>query len=165
MLITLDDVRYSEKPDRAEFGKLTNRMKTATPQEVTLEEFAAHVEQGKPFIGGAFDDGLKTLKSWQVVSLDFDDGTLSPIAALERCELLGVSVAFLYFTLSATLDHPRYRLVFVLEEPLHDEERARECIEALLAAFPEADQSCKNPNRSYLGSCGEVWRVWKVYLI
>ena len=141
MLLTLDDVAYTAKPDRAEFARITSRMKAAQPRETDRHGFCAHIAQGKTWIGGAFDNGLKTLKSWQLAALDFDNGTLSPVA---------------------TIENPRFRMVFMLDQPLTAEKQARDCISALLSVFPEADKQCVNPNRIFLGSQGEVWPVFEV---
>lgn len=172
MLITLDDVRYTTttKPDSGEFGKLTNRMKKAEPQDVSKFELLNHIAAGKSFIGGAFSNGLKTLDSWQLAALDFDNcdndgkpllpderGFLSPFEALERCESLGLSPMVIYKTLSYTKENPRYRVVFNFSETTSDAGIAQAVILTLLDLFPEADQACKNPNRIFLGSNGIVW--------
>ena len=163
MVLTLDDAYYKTKPGRAEFGKITNRIKAARPREVSKGDFCSHVANGGSWVGGEFENDLKKLVRWQLSALDFDDGSFSPTDALDRCELLNITPMCVYFTLSATLDNPRFRLVFMLDQPLTDEKQARKCISALLGAFPEADQSCKNPNRIFLGSQGEVWPVYEVW--
>lgn len=165
MLLTLDDVAYTAKPDRAEFARLMNRMKKTAPQEVDKRVFCEHVRAGRSWVGGAFDDGLKTFRSWQVAALDFDDGRLSPVEVLDRCELLGIAPLCLYFTLSATVENPRFRLVFMLDKPLADEAKARDCIATLLSVFPTADKKCSNANRIFLGSQGEVWTVFEVWSV
>lgn len=163
VVLTLDDVRYTAKPDRAEFARLMNRMKAAKPRDVDRREFCEHVAAGKSFIGGAFGCGLKTLDSWQLAALDFDDGSLSPIEALDRCERLDIAPTLLYFTLSSVVEKPRFRLAFDLGQSVHDADVAADVIATLMHEFPEADGKCKNPNRIFLGSNGEVWRCWQVY--
>ena len=165
MIVTFDNVTYTAKPTQKQYAERTQRLKAAKPQDVSAHDFCAHVQAGGSWVGGAFTDGLKTLVQWQVAALDFDDGMLSPVEALNRCELLGISPLCLYFTLSATLEKPRFRLVFTLDEPVSDEQLARECIGSLLSMFPEADQNCRNPNKIYLGSQGEVWACHEVWFV
>lgn len=165
MLVTLDDVAYTTKPDRAEYSRITNRMKAAKPREVDKLEFCKHIAEGKSFIGGAFDRGLKHLISWQIAALDFDDGKISPIEALDRCEQLDIAPMLLYFTLSSTVKKPRFRLVFDLGQSVHDADVAADVIATLMHEFPESDAQCRNANRIFLGSNGEVWQCWQVWCV
>lgn len=142
---------------------------------------------GEPFVG---DDGkLKwgEFESLQVVAVDIDNaieekdaegrkvkrmllpgerGYLSIPDALRLCELRGLDPMLLYTTFNHSDAWPRFRLVFDLGEPMTDEGRARAVIEQLLFAFNDAgDEKCKNPNRLYFGSNGnvkEAWRSWQV---
>lgn len=193
-MLTLDDVRYTEKPDRAEFARLTERMKAAEPREVTRYEFLEHIAAGKSFIGGAFADGLKTLQSWQLAALDFDnetkvlgddlrpvkdadghelkrplrpseDGYISPFEALERCEHLGLAPMVIYRTLNNRPGNQRFRIVFDFGETTDDETEARAVMEGLHDVFPECDHKCKNPNRIYLGTTGSVWAIAEGWFI
>lgn len=194
MLLTLDDVAYTTKPDRAEFSRLMNRMKKAEPREVDKLQFLQHIAAGKTFIGGAFTDGLQTLKSWQLAALDFDndtkvigddgkpvkdadghelkrplrpgeDGYLSPFEALERCEHLGLSPMIIYQTLNNTKENPRFRIVFDFAETTDDADIAKAVVMTLLDAFPEADKLCKNPNRIYCGTNQAVWAICEAWFI
>ncbi len=90
-------------------------------------------------------------------------GFLHPLDALRRCQRLKLAPLCLYFTMSAQLDPPwyKYRLVFDLGHPITDEAEAAAVTSSLLAAFPEGDKACKNINRLFFGSCGEVWETWQ----
>lgn len=69
----------------------------------------------------------------------------------------------LYFTMGAKCpDWPKFRLVFDMGRPL-DKATAEAVIQSLLTAFPEADQQCRNCNRLFYGSGGEVWEAWRVW--
>lgn len=194
MLLTLDDVIYSSKPDRAEFGKLMNRMKAAKPRELNKLQFLEHIAAGRSFIGGAFDDGLQTLKSWQIAALDFDndtkllgddgkpvkdadghelkrplrpgeEGYISPFEALERCEHLGLTPMVIYQSLNNSKENPRFRIVFDYSETTNDADIAQAVMMTLHDAFPEADKKCKNPNRIYLGTNQAVWAICEAWFI
>lgn len=192
MLLTLDDVRYTAKPDRAEFARLMNRMKAAKPREISKPEFLEHIAAGKSFIGGAFSNGLSTLNSWQLAALDFDNvtveygddgkpmrdakgheikrpllpsesGYLSAFAALERCEKLGLSPMAIYKTFNDRKENQRFRIVFDFSETTDDIDMSRAVMETLHDLFPECDHQCKNPNRIYLGTCGAVWAICEAW--
>ena len=194
MLITLDDVSYTEKPNRAEFARLMNRMKKAKPQEVDKCQFLQHIAAGKSWIGGAFTDGLDTLQSWQLAALDFDnetevldadgnkvkdenghvmkrilhpgdDGFISPFEALEKCESFGIAPLVVYKTFNCSKENMRFRLVFDFSETTDDEDFAKAIIMTLQDLFPEADRKCKNPNRIYCGTTQAVWAICEAWFI
>lgn len=160
--VMLDRVYYKEKPRGGEWGRLTNSMKNAGQEFVSKRDFCEHLRRGGSWIGGHFSDGLTNLEVLRLIALDFDSpDRLPPLAALDRCERLDVWPMVLYFTLSATPANPRYRLIFDCGEDVTDVKEAREIIAALLARFPEADKACRDPARRWLGSCGEVWQIWR----
>ena len=194
MLITLDHTVYAVKPSRDEFKRLMTCMKKAQPQEVSKHELLNHISAGKSFIGGAFTNELNSLISWQVAALDFDnetkvldadgkplkdekghdlkrpllpgeDGFISPFEALDRCESLGVTPFAMYKTLRYSKENPRFRLLFDFSETTNDEGIARAVIVTLQELFPEADRSCKNPNRIFLGTDKTVWAICEAWFI
>lgn len=194
MLLTLDDVRYSTKPNRAEFGRLTNRMKATKPREVTKYEFLEHIAAGRSFIGGAFSNELQTLDSWQVAALDFDnetnvldadgkplkdeqghllkrpllpaeDGYISPFEALDRCESLEITPFAMYKTFNCSKENTRFRLLFDFADTTNDDAIAQAVVLTLLDSFPEADKQCKNPNRIYCGTTQAVWAVCEAWFL
>lgn len=191
MLITLDDVRYTSKPDRAEFGRLMNRFKKAKPREVSKYELLEHIAAGKSFIGGAFTDGLDTLQSWRLAALDFDndakvldadgkplkdesghvvkrpllpneDGFISPFEALERCESLGISPFVIYKTLNCSKENPRFRVVFDVTE---DGEGIadQETAQAVILALMDAfpEADTQCKNPNRI-YCGTTQAVWAI---
>lgn len=186
MLLTLDNTRYTEKPDRAEFARLMNRMKRTEPREVDKRGFLEHIAAGKSFIGGAFSNGVETLDSWQIAALDFDneteeedengekvkrflrpgeEGFISPFDALERCESLGIAPMAVYKTFNCSTENPRFRLVFDIGESTNDAAIAQAVMMTLQDLFPEADERCKNPNRIYCGTDKAVWAVCEAWFI
>ena len=182
IIVTLDDVFYRVKPQGSEYGAITKRLQQAGPTICTPTEFSNHVKCGGTWVGAVYepsDSGWGNFIGQRLFGLDFDNATsrngaksplsvgdegyLDPVDALDRCEKLGFSPMLLYFTYSARCpDWPRFRLVFDIGEMV-EEEMAKKILRAFLKAFPEADQACKNPNRLYLGSNGEVWECWRVF--
>lgn len=194
MLLTLDDVRYTAKPDRDEFGRLMNRLKAATPRDVDKAELLEHISNGGSFVGGVFTNGLSTLISWQVAALDFDnetevldadgkplkdeqghvikrpllpteDGYISPFEALDRCASLEIAPFAMYKTFNCSKENTRFRLLFDFSETTNDDAIARAVIRVLLDTFPEADQKCSNPNRVFLGTKQAVWFFCEAWFV
>lgn len=175
--ITVDAARaYTSKPDGREASLITNRMKASGPMLLTQGRFCEAVRRGHTWTGATYPprrgSGWGEFQGQQVFGLDFDNGTherpleegeegyLHPLDALRRLERLNVSPMCLYFTFSATPEHPRYRIVIDMGEVVRNEDEAKTILKKLLGAFPEADQSCKNPNKIFYGSNGEVWELW-----
>lgn len=184
-MVTLDTEAYKTKPDTSEAGRITARMKSAHPTELDEASFCEHVRQGKTWVGATYQprgSGWGLFVGQQVFALDIDNATeyarkdggrgkrplladeeghLSPTEALARCEALGLVPLCTYATMHDRPENRRFRLVFVMPEPVADEGEARGIIAALLRAFPEADPSCKNPNRLFYGSNGTVTELWR----
>lgn len=183
MLVTLDSRSYFVKP--TDQGALTNRLISAGGTEIDAAKFCDHVREGKSWAGGVFE---KSNKGWgrflsqQLFGIDFDNeapgetsgtkrrlnpddsGYLDPLDAIRRCSKLNLEPMCLYFTFGAMLEplHYKYRLVFDMGEPITDKSKAESVIATLLSMFPEADQKCRNVNRIFYGSCGEVVELWRL---
>lgn len=177
--VTLDPVPFSHKPRGREVAGVTRRMQAAGATLVTAAEFVEHVRAGKTWCGGTFspcEGGWGEFQGQRLFALDFDNGThdrplhegdegfLHPLAALDRCDSLQIMPLCLYFSMSATYAGDdaanvyRYRLVFDMENE-HDGRAAQAILKTLLELFPEADPACRNANRLWFGSCGEVWPI------
>ena len=178
-LVTLDSVSYTSKPEPY-IGAITRRVQSAGATECDAAEFAAHVAAGRSWVGGTYApeaDHWGEFLGQQIFALDFDNkvqvngkdkqarygeaGYIDPQGVHNRCDRLGVGKPFCtYITFSADpmRDWLRFRAVIDCGEVL-DEADAKEFLAYLLRAFPEADQRCKNLNRIFFGTNGEVWRL------
>lgn len=173
------DGRYwNEKPTASDAMGITRRLQQQEPMVVTCSRFCRFVEMGGTFTGAVYNPGSGSgwgeFVGMQLFSLDFDNaapdkrplrpgeaGYLDPLDALERAYGEGLPPVCLYFTFHAkALDAPRYRVVFANPEPVRSEADAKAVIRMLMGVFPECDRSCKNPNRLFYGSSGEVWQCW-----
>ena len=174
-MVTLDGVSYKAKPS-AEVAAITRRMQEAGATECDAATFCEHIRQGRTWCGGCYAPkrgAWGEFQGQQIFALDFDNaegkrqlqpgevGYLDPLDALRRCYDLGIRPMCLYFTFSAELDPLwyKYRIVFDMGRPL-DKDEAQKAITTLLAAFPEADKQCKNSNRLFFGSNGDVVECW-----
>lgn len=169
---------WSAKPDqKKDVPTITRRLESARPMEVTASRFCKFVQMGGTYTGALFEP--TTGKEWgkfegmQLFGVDFDNtdeqhrplkpgapGYLDPVDALERAYSEGLPPVCLYFTFNARPENIRYRIVFATPEPVGTEEDAKAVIRSLMQVFPECDPACKNPNRLFYGSNGEVWPCW-----
>jgi hypothetical protein len=177
-------MEYQRKPNEREVAGITRRLQAAGPTELSLGEFCEVVRKGRTWVGGTFTQsgsGWGEFVGQRLFALDIDNATdyprkdgsrgkrplrrdesghLSAREALERCERLDLAVVCLYETLGSTDECERFRIVVDAGETIVDQDEAREIIAWLLGEFPEADKSCKNPNRLFYGSTGKVLEVW-----
>lgn len=156
--IMLDPIGYKRKPGRGEAEAIRPRLRRV---KVTEDELIEAIRNGQTWMPAAMEGGTRreNFRSQQVLALDFDndDGILEPVDAWQRAYDMDLEPFCLYFTFSATLDRPRYRMVWVLDQPVYDAEKIRDYYSGLLSLFPEADKACKDVARMFYGGGGEVW--------
>ena len=87
----------------------------------------------------------------QHLALDMDSGAPG-LDSLLADDFISQYASFVYSTLSYTREAPRWRVVFVLPEPLTDPDVYRKAQTALLAHYGNTDQSIKDPARLLFGS-------------
>ena len=74
-----------------------------------------------------------------------------------------MSLVCAYPTFSATPDKLRFRFIIDAGVIISEKAKAERIILMLLELFPEADKNCKNTNRLWYGSPGEVWETWRCW--
>lgn len=150
--IHLLNKRYEVKPDRMAYGKINNRITDAVT-EIDINTFAEEVGANrKPFTPTIFHGGrnAKNFAEEQVYALDFDGGiTLEEF--LSRADRYQVRPAFVYATYNHSEENPRFRAVFINDCVVGESRAASIILHMLHHIFPEADQSCKDVSRLYMG--------------
>ncbi|WP_394884287.1 hypothetical protein [Clostridium butyricum] len=74
---------------------------------------------------------------------------LTPEDAYRRFADLGVPPAFYYESFTSTKETPKFRLVFLVKNPVSDV-RIRNVIQmALMTIMPESDKACKDLSRLF----------------
>jgi hypothetical protein len=87
--------------------------------------------------------------SRQLIMVDIDDGMTIP--DLLNNEFYNEYGAGFYTTARHTDDNHRFRIMFVTEEPITDNQLMKKLIKGLLVVFQSADISCKDASRLYYG--------------
>ncbi|MEH7524763.1 hypothetical protein V7149_16020 [Bacillus sp. JJ1503] len=155
MRIMLDTIEFSYKPQGFEIGAINNRI-INFPVEIDVGELADEVVKGKTFAPASFKtvDGLlrRSKKNWesqQVIALDFDEGLTLEEAI--RDGFFQNHAVFLYTTFNHSEQHHKFRVVFVLDEPVTNYKDFETIINRLFERYPYADKACKDGSRLFFG--------------
>lgn len=105
--------------------------------------------------------------SQQVFAVDFDNENgdkervsenyyVTPTNALDMAKNAGLSPAFIYSTFSSSVDHNKFRMIFVLDSVVTDKRMHEELTKKLLSVFIKngyivADTRCSEPSRIFYG--------------
>jgi hypothetical protein len=169
--LMIDPKQYNSKPTDP---NIITKNIIYHPKEIDVESLANEIVNGKTFMCGYIEkDSLGRIKrnesywrSQQVIALDFDNEIETENELGKKIKIKHVSAtlddalknefikkyaAFAYKTFSYTDDHPKFRIVFVLEKPFYDLKKCRKVIELLLEKFPVADTQCKDGVRLFYG--------------
>ena len=173
---------YSDKDTaKAEYGRIQCSLKC---YNFTLEDWSRCIRNGHPVRPSVLDGGRRAehFKLAWVLGADFDNkhesidengvkheralhdgeiGYLYRTKALARCHDYGITPMLAYSSLSDLPKWSRYRLMFLLNEPIESIGEFDAVMVGLRNLFPESDPACVNPDRFYLGSNGEVFDLWR----
>lgn len=165
--ISFDDQKFQSKPSGGEVRHINNRIaksvKELDPKDVKGIAFNIG-QEGCTFSPATFKNGKRNKDNFeqqQLVALDFDNKDSEKKVSFreirERAERYGLPVFFAYDTLSS-IDHDKFRVLFLNDAPIHDMRAAGAVQMALGAIFPEADSSCyKDVSKLYFGGKGMIY--------
>lgn len=156
--VHIDPKGYDEKPSSKEIGGIKTRLqKSASPSLVTPEELVQKIETGHSISPGIM--GGMSAKDWkeqQLFLVDIDNEEDGPILRMKDAKAIcrdnGLSLAFYYQTFSCTKEHPKFRLAFVMDKPVTDENMRKHIMKTLVNLFPQSDKSCVNADRIFHGT-------------
>ena len=151
--ITIDPHSQFTKPSKAEMGRISNNIVVQTG--LTITEFSTILvpPYNYTWFGGTLGGSIKNI-NWQqqsIIALDFDKGLISVEDVIEKLKKEELPPQLWYSSLSDTPELRKFRVVLLLDNPIKTINHYDIIIQGLLNMFPEADQSCKNPSRFFLG--------------
>ena len=124
-------------------------------KEVTQNQLATDIYMGKPFTtwhSNHWRDSKNYLCGHHL-GIDFDtEDERSSIPLLLKDPFIQKYASILYTTPSHTMDAPRARVVFLLEQPIHQAKNYAMAAASLLWLFSSADRQCKDPVRFFYGA-------------
>jgi hypothetical protein len=151
--LTIDPTPQHHKPSKKQMGTITKSLTLATG--LTINEFATYTTQpyGYSWAGGLFNSNICNTNWVQqsVFALDFDKGLITTDQVLDRLQKIEINPQLWYSTFSDSTDLRKFRVVLFIDTPVKDEEIRKLIVTSLLSLFPEADKSCKNAGRIFLG--------------
>ncbi|MEG0692624.1 MAG: DUF3987 domain-containing protein, partial [Oscillospiraceae bacterium] len=157
----IDTKAFNSKPQGNEFAGIKYRLqKNNTPKAISLQELVDKISRGYS-ISPAVMNGTSS-SDWQeqqLFMIDIDnntDTTITPENALKICKEKGLPVAFYYNTFSNSTDKPKFRLAFIMSEPVKNENNRKAVVTVLHALFEQSDKACVNADRIFLGSNSKV---------
>lgn len=160
----IDTISYKEKPQRVEYSLMKPRLQNEnTIQEITLTELMEKIRQGYAISPAVMKGGYAN-NNWYQQSLfmiDIDNNRkdipiLEVRQALEICRINNIMPVFYYYTYSHTKDVPKYRLVFLMEKTIIDNNVRSRLMSTFTELFPQSDVACKNSDRIFLGTNKQV---------
>lgn len=154
--ISLDEKSYEKKPDKSEYLEISKKIARARVV-IDVEKLADDVgNNGMTFSPATFKGNRRRSEDFeqmQLFALDFDSG-VSFEEIKNRAERYELPISFAYHTLSSTTELPKFRVVFINDVPVTDKRAAEIIINMLIQIFDEADKSCRDVARLFLGGKG-----------
>jgi len=151
-LMTIDPTRQSGKPNKWEYNKISNQIVLVTG--LTSEEIVVYSSSPYSYtFCTAILNGKRKNKNWngqQAFMLDFDSG-ITPKEIIDKLFDHGIIVNIIYYTFSHTDDHPRFRIIILLEEPIYNYGIADAIRRGLVKGLDGCDIKCKDAARMFLG--------------
>ena len=151
--ITTNEInKHSAKPTNISVESVN----TKTEREVTLLDLSEIICQpnGSTWCPAIFNGSRKN-DNWiqqQVFALDFDNGT-TPDEVMDTLSSYGIIPNLVYGSFSDSVEHRKFRLVFVLDSVITNNEIAKWIIIQLMNLFGQkADKACKDLSRMFFGS-------------
>lgn len=168
MKLHIDTIEYQYKPDIAEIKKISNRI-IRSSVDIDIKTLACEVEKGKSFVASYLNkkhnkELRRSINCWssqEIVCIDFDNEyydnkTKKKYKKIEMTLEMALhefkdTAAFLYKTFNYSKDHPKFRVVFVLNEIIRDYCLFSHLMDSILKKYPMADKSCSDGSRLFLG--------------
>jgi hypothetical protein len=153
--ISLDNVKYTKKPEKWEIAGISNRVGSGIQQldSASIKSFAENVGQhGISFAPATFKNGVRKVEAFeqmQLLALDFDNGvTLAEV--MGRTKKYDLPILFAYETFTS-INQNKFRVAFLNNASIDDVRLAKISQNALMEIFPEADRACKDVSQMYFG--------------
>lgn len=149
-----DSVSFATKPIGKEAGAIKNRIPSLTQEEYTLEEIEDNIINGYTCIPAGIaraEEWADNVNKMQMFLIDIDntakvDGEKQSYCVgdekhididkmISYCESINLKPTFIYYSFSNSEKQARFRLVYVLDEPLQDKKQIDEIYNFLKEKF------------------------------
>ena len=151
-LLTIDTTAQTKKPNKKEFKIISNNINKVvalTSKEIVRYSAPPYSYTFCP----AILTGSRNNNNWggqQIFMLDFDTG-ITPKVIIDKLTEYNIKPNIIYYTFSHTEEHPRFRIVLLVDEPIYDYSVAETIRRGLVKGFPDCDAKCVDASRLFLG--------------
>ena len=158
----LDRTPWKTKPTTSQTAAISSRLRTAAAiVETEPEKLLEAIEHGCTFTPAVLTGSkADTWQSQQIIVADIDndgDKIMQPGDALQLLRKHDIDPFCVYFSFSNTIEHPKYRIMVILSEPITAATEARDITERLSQIFNDhcekcADEKIKDAARLIFGT-------------
>lgn len=166
--LTLSPEDRNCKPQDAK--RENSLLNSSNTVEITSEEFEKYViaPHSRSWCGAVLSEKRisRNFLQIQVVALDFDNDPeklttkgltlITPAQVEMRCKEEGLDISLIYTSFSDQPNQRKFRAVWILAKPVDQLSDAKKIVKQLMALFPEADDSCKDPIRMWYGGRARI---------
>lgn len=151
-LMTIDPTSQNKKPSGKDVSKISNQINSVTG--LTSQEIVTYSAPpySYTFCTATFN-GKRLNKNWvsqQSFWLDFDSG-ISSEKVISQLEKYDIIPNIIYYTFNHTNEHPRFRIIILLDKPIYDKDKAKKIRKALVDGIEGCDVNCKDAARMFFG--------------
>ena len=158
----LDRTPWKTKPTASQTAAISSRLRSsAAIVETDPAELLEAIEHGYTFTPAVLTGSKsETWQSQQIIVADIDndgDTIMQPGDALQLLRNHDIDPFCVYFSFSNTIEHPKYRIMVILSEPITAATEARDITERLSQIFNDhcekcADEKIKDAARLIFGT-------------
>lgn len=154
-----DIIEHTSKPDKKEAAYIKNRIPNLEIKKYSLDEILNNIVKGKTIIpSGIKSNAKQNFKGQQLFLVDFDNtkngikicanekehATINKL--LEYCKKIEFMPTFAYYTFSHSEEQHKFRVGYVLEEPIVDYKTAEKIPKKLLEIFKDFNPDTSKQN-------------------
>ncbi|MCG2355680.1 hypothetical protein K4S27_11115 [Staphylococcus epidermidis] len=150
--VHLDEQKHHVKPIDSQTLKSIHWRICKNVTDTSPKELATALANGQTMVLGIMKDSARKKANMiyqEVIALDFDEG--STLEEIRNNDFIKNNASFIYTTFSHTDEKNKFRVVFILETKLTNNEQVTSVYNKLFEMFPTADISCKDSSRLFFG--------------
>ena len=156
--LLIDDFPYSSKPDE-EMGYIKTRFKDPNAlKEVTVEQLFDYIGKGHTICPAVLKGGVgnENWKHQELVGIDIDNKELGKLITVDEAISLlksnNINILGYYHTFSSCEEKQKFRLLFLLKEPVYDDVKMKFIIDTLIDFISQSDKACNDLSRCFYGT-------------
>lgn len=153
---SISPLAWTSKPPKRKFGHITNSIRST---KSTIKKFSELISPplSQCWSGGIFEGEVNN-KNWReqaIIGLDFDSGKQTLEEVYDILDNYNIKPNLYYPTFSDRPEHPKFRVVIFLDEPITNKKKYKLIMDSLNLIL-DLDKKCKDLSRRFLGGKNAV---------